>query len=136
MIFKHLLFGLLLLDDLYKVFLKTAADRHQKKPLPEEVKDIYSPEKYQEFLNHEHDYVPLFIAARIISIILNAFMIYSPFYRWMEALGRGNEYLILAVTIVIHELISFLLRLPRSYYATFTIEEKYGKRKKNSSKMN
>ncbi|MCR4952250.1 MAG: M48 family metalloprotease [Solobacterium sp.] len=135
MIFKHLLFGLLLLDDLYKVFLKTAADRHQKKPLPEEVKDIYSPEKYQEFLNREHDYVPLFTAARIVSIVLNAFMIYSPFYRWMETLGQRNEYLILVITIVIHELISFLFRLPRSYYATFTIEEKYGLNRKTKKEF-
>lgn len=135
MIFKHVLFGLLLLDDLYAVILKIIADRQQKKPLPKEVQDIYSPEKYQDFLNREHDYVPLFILARIISVALNAFIIYSPFYRWMEKLGGGNEYLIVLVTILIHELISFVLRIPRAYYATFTIEEKYGLNRKTKKEF-
>ncbi len=126
MFYRHLLFGLLLCGNAYRIWRRIITDRQQKKPIPSEVRDIYTPEKYRDFLNREHDYLPLFIAARITNILANAFFIYSPYYAWMEILGRGNEYLIVLATILSSELVSFMLSVPRSYYATFTIEEKYG----------
>ena len=126
MFYRHLLFGLLLCGNAYRIWRRIITDRQQKKPLPAEVRDIYTPEKYRDFLNREHDYLPLFIAARITNILANAFFIYSPYYAWMEILGQGNEYLIVLATILSSELVSFVLSVPRSYYATFTIEEKYG----------
>lgn len=126
MFYRHLLFLVLLIGNAYRIIRRVIIDRQQKKPLPEEVKDIYTPEKYQDFLNHEHDYLPLFIAARIINIALNGFYIYSPYYLWMEKLGRGNAYLIMLATVLSSELLSVIFSLPRSWYATFTIEEKYG----------
>lgn len=84
MFYRHLLFLVLLLGNAYRIIRRVIIDRQQKKPLPEEVQDIYTPEKYQDFLNHEHDYLPLFIAARIINIALNALYIYSPYYLWVN----------------------------------------------------
>lgn len=126
MFYRHLLFGLLLCGNAYRIWRRIITDRQQKKPLPAEVQDIYTPEKYRDFLNREHDYLPLFIYSRIVSILTNAFFIYSPYYTWMEKLGAGNEYLIMLATILTSELVSFVFSVPRSYYATFTIEEKYG----------
>ena len=101
MFYKHLLFGLLCLSQLYGVIKIIITDRQQHLPLPEEGKEIYSPEKYQEFLNYEHDYHPVTALKKIVSLISDAIIIYLPFFSWMEKLGHDNAYLVDVYTIVI-----------------------------------
>ncbi len=126
MFYKHLLFGLLCLNQLFGVIKIIIADRQQHQPLPAEGKEIYSPEKYQEFLNYEHDYHPVYAIKKIVSLIGNALIIYLPFFPWMEHLGHDNVYLVDVFTVVILAVYETLLVLPLSYYSTFVIEEKYG----------
>ena len=125
MLYRHILFFLLLISDVYRIWKKILTASQQKKSLPKEVRDIYTPEKYQEFLMRERDYMPLWILSLCIHIVFNAFVIYSPFYRWMETLGKGSPYRIMIATVLCDALIEFVLRLPRAYYSAFVIEEKY-----------
>ena len=122
---------MLCLSQLYGVVKIIITDRQQHLPLPEEGKEIYSPEKYQEFLNYEHDYHPVTALKKIVSLISDAIIIYLPFFSWMEKLGHDNAYLVDVYTIVILTVYGTLLKLPLSYYSTFVIEEKYGLNKMN-----
>ncbi len=126
MLYKHFLFGLLCIGQLFSVAKIIITDRQQHLPLPEEGKEIYSPEKYQEFLNYEHDYHPVIALKKTVSLIGDAIIIYLPFFPWMERIGRGDPYLTDFLTIVILAVYEALLTLPFSYYSTFFIEEKYG----------
>ena len=126
MFYKHLLFGLICLDQLVSVAKIIITDRKQKEPLPKEGKEIYSPEKYQEFLNYEHDYHPVTAFKKIVSLLSDALIIYLPFFPWVEKLAGNNVYLLFTLTYIVIGLIHKVLMLPFSYYSTFVIEEKYG----------
>ncbi|MBR4462511.1 MAG: M48 family metalloprotease [Erysipelotrichaceae bacterium] len=129
MYYKHILFGLICLSQLFSIIKIIITDRQQHLPLPEEGKEIYSPEKYQEFLNYEHDYHPVTALKKIVSLISDALILYLPFFLWMEKLGGGNVYKETILTTVILETFNAIVMLPFSYYSTFVIEEKYGKNK-------
>ena len=131
MFYKHLLFGLLCLSQLFSIIKIIITDRQQHLPLPEEGQEIYSPEKYQEFLNYEHDYHPVIALKKVASLIGDAIIIYFPFFPWMERLGHGDPYLTDLLTIAILAVYEALLTLPFSYYSTFYIEEKYGMNRMN-----
>ena len=135
MIYRHILFILILISDVYAVFSYIVTDRQQKKPVPDEVKYIYTPEKYREFLNYEHDYRPLFIAKRIVNILLSAFVVYSPFFSWLEKMFGTNEYILAVAAALLISFATLLLSLPRSYYGTFVIREKYGLNKKTKKEF-
>ncbi len=131
MFYKHLLFGLLFLSQLFSIIKIIITDRQQHLPLSEEGKEIYSPEKYQEFLNYEHDYHPVIALKTVASLIGDAIIIYLPFFPWVEGLGHDDPYLTDLLTIVILAVYEALLTLPFSYYSTFFIEEKYGLNRMN-----
>ena len=129
MFYKHLLFALSCIIHLFGVAKIIITDRQQHQPLPEEGKEIYSPEKYQEFLNYEHDYHPVYALKKIISLLSDALIIYLPFFPLMEKLAGPNVYKILALTLIVLDLFTGIVTLPISYYSTFVIEEKYGSNK-------
>ena len=131
MSYKHLLFGLICLEQLFSIIKIIITDRQQHLPLPEEGKEIYSAEKYQEFLDYEHDYHPVIALKKIVHLIGDAAIIYLPFFPWMERLGHDDPYLTDLYTIVILTIFETILMFPMSYYSTFVIEEKYGKNKMN-----
>ena len=135
MIYRHILFLLILISDAYAVFSYIVTDRQQKKPIPDEVKYIYTPEKYKEFLSYEHDFRPLFIAKRIVNILLSAFIVYSPFFAWLEKVFGSNEYFLALAAALLVSFATLLFSLPRSYYGTFVIREKYGLNKKTKKEF-
>ena len=131
MIYRHLLFLCTLVSALYRIVLRVISWRQRKKPLPEEVQTIYSPERWQQFINRQNDYLPLFILHRVFNLILNIIVIYSGFFRYIEQLAGENVYRLFLVTFGIMFVIDLCMDIPESWYSTFVIEEKYGLNKKD-----
>lgn len=130
MILKIILIAIMVIHTIFDFILRSIAIKHRELPLPEEVSDIYSEERFQKFKAYKKDYLFPGIFQSLLSLIVDIVIIVSPFYSLMEKLGRNNIYLIFIVTLLITSLIEEIVNLPFDYYATFVIEEKYGKNKK------
>ncbi len=130
MILKIILIAIMVIHTIFDFILRSIAIKHRELPLPEEVSDIYSEERFQKFKAYKKDYLFPGIFQSLLSLIVDIVIIVSPFYSLMERLGRNNIYLIFIVTLLITSLIEEIVNLPFDYYATFVIEEKYGKNKK------
>ncbi|MBQ0065130.1 MAG: M48 family metalloprotease [Firmicutes bacterium] len=124
----------LIVSEIYTILLNKVRDAYRKRPLPKEVADIYDAKRYQDFLNYKSDYRKLSNVSTLITSGINLFVIFSPFFQWMEKLG--NPYIVLLVTILILNCISHIQTYFISHYATFVIEEKYEMNKKTQKEFN
>ena len=119
------LFVLSALTSLFDCFLLNLNNIQRKKPLPEEVADIYDKEKYRRFLQYKNEYRKVNMIHKLYSLLFSAFFIFSDFYCWMENLAGDHLYLLCFTTLGIF----YIFELPFSYieewYCTFHIEEKY-----------
>lgn len=134
MLIKGCIVAFLIVQELYEFILDHIRNAYRKRPLPKEVEDIYDEKRYQEFIEYKKEYKKLLNKSSLISMILNLFLIFSPFFQWMESFH--NVYTTLFVTILILSLVHGIIHYFINYYATFTIEEKYGKNKKTIKEFN
>lgn len=133
MLLKCLLFLILLLSSLFTLYLMHINTIQRAKPLPQEVADIYAPGRYQRFLDYKNDYRIITLINIFISLLINGFLLFSPFFQKVEALSRHQELPTLAYTILFVTLLNDLPQFFLQYYATFTIEEKYDKNKQTKA---
>lgn len=117
----------LLLQFLWKRWLVYLTWSYRKKPLPDIVSNIYTEERYQSYLNYKREYRNIGLGISIISLVLNCIFILSNFYTLFD---NQNPYIAAALTVLCSHVISQIITIPLDYYATFSIEERYGKNKK------
>ncbi len=91
MLLKCLLFLILLLSSLFTLYLMHINTIQRAKPLPQEVADIYAPGRYQRFLDYKNDYRIITLINIFISLLINGFLLFSPFFQKVEALARHQE---------------------------------------------
>ena len=115
----------------YKLFTMRLSEQQRKKNLPEEVADIYDPERYQKYLSYVSDNRKMTLYSTAVELAVTAALIFSPVYGWIEQAVSGNPYLIFLLTAALFLVVSEIIGLPFSWYDTFRIEEKYGLNKKD-----
>lgn len=120
---------------LYDMVLSRAADQQRKKPLPEEVADIYDAERYQTYLDYTADRKKLSYKYKIINLITDVILIFSPVYAYIEKICKGNPYTVFLVTFAIIFVISVITETCSSYEETFGLMEKYGMNKKDKKEF-
>lgn len=127
MVLKFFLIGISLFTLIFNVFKDGLVWKQRAKPLPEEVKNIYTEERYSQFLAYRKEYRKINVSLSIFSFILNAIFILSDFYQLFDCI---NPYLCVALTYLVTDVINEIVDLPLDYYATFSIEERYQLNKK------
>ena len=132
---KIILTCFMLLPLLYDAITLPIIDRQRTKPLPEEVADVYTPERWQTFVSYKHDNRHPYLLHVMTGAFLDLFAIWSPFYLWMERLSHGSVYFLAFITMTVEFLLVQAADLPYSYYTTFTIEERYGLNKKTKKEF-
>lgn len=127
MYLKFILVGLALYRWLFDQFETHLIWKQRAKPLPEEVKHIYTEERYKEFLSYRKEYRRINFFLSLFGLILNMIFVLSNFYQLFDL---KNPYLCAAFTYFVMELINEIVDLPLDYYETFYIEESYHLNKK------
>lgn len=127
MVLKWVLIGFSLCTLIFKLLKTYFVWKQRAKPLPEEVRNIYTEERYSQFLAYRKEYRRINVSLSIFSFILNAIFILSNFYRLFDNI---NPYFCVALTYLVAEVINEIVNLPLDYYATFSIEERYHLNKK------
>lgn len=116
---------------LYDAITLPVIDAQRKKPLPEEVADVYTPERWKSFVSYKRDVRKPYLLRRCISFLMDAFVIWSDFFVWMETLCQGHVYFMAWFTMTIFTLVTTAVSLPFDWHDTFTIEERYGLNRKS-----
>ena len=130
MFIKLIILAITLIGLCFEFYEIKLIDAKRREPLPEEVADIYSPERYQTFLNYKADYRHVNLIKSAVSLILDIIIILTPFFRVIEAISGQNVYAVFITTALIMITMNTLISIVFDYYKTFTIEERYGKNKK------
>lgn len=124
-----------LLKLLYYVFTCIVMDKQRKKPLPKEVSDIYDQERYETYLNYIKDNRKLSIVIKIVSFVILILLTYSNMYEKIDAIAKGNVYLIYFMTYAIYFVVETIESYLFQYYDTFYVEAKYGFNKKDKKEF-
>ena len=125
------IFIAMLIGQVYRLALAHAADVQRKKPLPEEVADVYDADRYQTFLEYTADRKKLRNKFKIVNLAIECLLIFSPVYGYIEKLCSGNAYGVFFVTFGIVWLIELVIDVWADYEVTFHLLEKYGMNKKD-----
>lgn len=125
----------MLIKQIYSIFLAHAADVQRKKPLPEEVSDIYDAERYQTFLDFSADKKKLRNKFKIIDLILECLILFSPIYGYIEEFSGQNPYGVFFITYAVMWIVGTITEVWASYEVTFILLEKYGLNKKDKKEF-
>ena len=98
-----------------------------KKPLPENVKDVYSKEEYEKYIRYKKDCTRSDIESMVLSFILDLmFLVCNVYSAVFNSFASWNIYPRYILMIFIFAVIDQIVSIPFAYYDTFVIEEKYG----------
>lgn len=100
--------------------------KQQKKPLPEEVSDIYDSDRYSKFISHEGEIRKLYFIYRSVNFIIDTCILFTPVFAAIEKLSLGNVYIAFVLTYFLYWIAGEITDIPYSYYYNFVIDEKYG----------
>lgn len=121
----------LLIKQIYDMILSRVADVWRKKPLPEEVADVYDAKRYQTYLDYTADKKKLRNKFNIINILIDCVLIFSPMYSYIESVCGDSAYKTFLLTYAIIWVLGLIIETWTSYEITFGIMEKYGLNKKD-----
>lgn len=116
---------LMLASIAYQVFISLLALASGKKPIPENVKDVYDAETYGKWRSYNLEKTRAGIFGTVVCLGIQALLVWFGFYGWAVS-GIRNVYWQSIALIAIFNLVDAVTGLPFSCYDTFQIEEKYG----------
>ena len=123
---KLLVIILSLIGLLYSVVLNLYKRRSAENPIPESVNDVYDEETYTKWraYNAAHSKLDLIssLTAGVLNLILLSTNVYSGFASLFPKELVPQTLAVIILDVVVSTLVSIIF----SYYATFTIEEKFG----------
>lgn len=101
--------------------------QYLKKALPENVRDVYNEEEYQNWLSYEKECGRVDMISNVADIAFALALLISNAYALIfGAFSEMNIYLQYLVLIILLSAVSSVIDIPFDYYETFVIREKYG----------
>lgn len=125
----------MVISQVYQQILSHVADIQRGKPLPEEVADIYDAERYQTYLNYTADIKRLRNKFKLVDLVIECILIFSPMYAYIEKMSGFNPYGTFFITYGIVFIVNIVTEAIASYEITFGILEKYGINKKDKKEF-
>ncbi len=118
---------LFITKSLYDLFIIHLESSDHGRPLPDNVRDVYDPERYRKYLSYKKENGRLEVFSFLVGFAVNLlFLLLNVYALIFNRLGDMNIYLAYFTLTAIITLITSAVKLPFSFYGTFTIEEKYG----------
>lgn len=117
---------LLIGGELWNRFLLRLAAKQRKKPLPEEVNDIYDAERWDSYLSICGEEHKVGLIRVLLSRAIDIILIFSPFFSWVDGLASDNFLLGLLLSGAIVSLLNLPIDYLTSLYDEFRIQKRYG----------
>ena len=114
------------LENIFDFLLVKLNDSYVKKPLPENVKDVYDEEKYNKWINYRNDSKKFSAVETLVTAAISLGLYIFNVHAKVFSLFGLNEIVSNLLLILVFTLFSTIISIPFSYYLNFVIEEKYG----------
>lgn len=132
---KVFIIAAMLIQQIYRLTLTHMEDVQRKKPLPEEVADVYDADRYQKYLEYTADRKKLRNKFKVINIAVEIAVLFSPIFSYIERISNGDPYKTFFITYGIMWFISLVIDTWSAYEVTFGLLEKYGLNKKDKKEF-
>jgi len=124
---KGIVIGLFLSMKIFDAYIEHLDNTYLDKPLPDNVKDVYSENEYETWKNYNTEGAKVSNAKdyllTAITFLMLLFNVYAIIYDLPGNVAKPIKYLVM---ILVFECFFALISIPFNYYDTFVIEEKYG----------
>ena len=118
--------AVLVLNLLYSITMYALSESQKKKPLPENVRDVYNQTEYVRWSRYQGERSRLDIGEKVfdfaVMLCLFSTNVFSLFFNLMP----GGEFLKSILLLLIYTSALTVLTIPFDYVRTMKIEEKYG----------
>ncbi len=126
-VLKLIIILLYLSKEAFDAVIDFLDSQYMKKELPENVRDVYNEDEYQNWIAYEKEGGRIDAISSIVDIAINLILLISNAYAWFfDQLSGMNVYIQYLLFVVVFTLINVIIGIPFNYYDTFVIEEKYG----------
>ena len=126
MIIKILILISYVIENIFDFVLVKLNDSYVKKPLLENVKDVYDEEKYNKWINYRNDSKKFSAVQTLVSAAVTLTLFIFNVHARVFNLFTFNKFVNYILLILVFTLVSTVISIPFSYYSNFVIEEKYG----------
>ena len=126
MIIKILILISYVIENIFDFVLVKLNDSYVKKPLPENVKDVYDEAKYNKWINYRNDSKKFSAVQTLVSAAITLALFIFNVHARVFNLFTFNKFVNYILLILVFTFVSTLISIPFSYYSNFVIEEKYG----------
>ena len=123
---KLLVIILSLIGLLYSVVLNLYKRRSAENPIPESVNDVYDEETYTKWRAYNAAHSKLDLLSSLVVGLLNLILLATNVYSGFASLFPDELVPQTLAVIILDVFVSTIVGIIFSYYATFTIEEKFG----------
>lgn len=113
-------------ENIFDFVLVKLNDSYVKKPLPENVKDVYDEKKYNKWINYRNDSKKFSAVETLVTSAISLGLYIFNVHAKVFSLFGLNEIVSNLLLILVFTLFSTIISIPFSYYLNFVIEEKYG----------
>ena len=115
-----------IIENIFDFVLVKLNDSYVKKPLPENVKDVYDEAKYNKWINYRNDSKKFSAVQTLITAAITLILYIFNIHAKVFGLFGFNRFVSNLLLILIFMVFSTVISIPFSYYSNFVIEEKYG----------
>lgn len=132
----YLIIAFILAEFLLSKVLSYLNIRSWDKPIPDEIKDLYPQDKFEQAKAYAKDNNRVGSISGLLSLIVTLSFLYFGGFAWLDNLAHGlsGNYIIQGLLFFgIVMLASSVLNSPFEIYSTFVIEERYGFNKMTAS---
>ena len=129
MIYVLIVVGLVFFSFIFRAFLNILNYRHKDKPIPDLVSDIYDEKKYLKWKAYYMENFRLSLSGHIIRFFMTMLLLLTGFFPFLDSISKNlssDPFIQLWIFIALFMTIGFVIDKIITYYAVFTIEEKYG----------
>lgn len=125
---RYLVIGLLVSVYLFETVIAILNQTHSRKPIPQNVRDVYDEERYQKWLAYSLEGHRFGLVQSGFSLLVLLSLLLGPFASLARSISVSvaNPILQSLVFLGIYQTLMLLLGLPFRIYRTFSLEERHG----------
>lgn len=123
---KILIIALALIGGIFPILLNLFKRKSANNPIPENVRDVYDEETYGKWRSYQAEHSRLDLTGGIISLLITLILLVTNVYSAFASLFPATLIWQVVSVILLETLVSTIVGVVESYYATMVIEEKYG----------
>ncbi len=124
--FKYILLAVMTVNLLYDLLMRVLSFRQKKRPLPENVRDIYDADEYARWREYSAERSRAGLVSTLADFVLGLVLFGTNVLSNLYNALPGGEYVKSILFMLIYALVLTLWAIPYEYYVTMKIEGKYG----------